>query len=33
MKLAENEHLTDLVEFALFTGMRRGEALELTWGA
>jgi integrase len=24
-------HLTDLVEFALFTGMRRGEVLGLTW--
>jgi hypothetical protein len=33
MKLAEDEHLTDLVEFALFTGMRRGEALETDLGA
>jgi integrase len=28
---SRNEHLTDLVEFALFTGMRRGEVLGLTW--
>ena len=28
---SRNEHLTDLVEFALFTGMRRGEVLALTW--
>jgi integrase len=28
---SRNAHLTDLVEFALFTGMRRGEVLELTW--
>ena len=28
---SRNEHLTDLVEFALFTGMRRGEVLGLKW--
>src|SRR4030095_879141 len=28
---SRNEHLTALVEFALFTGMRRGELLGLTW--
>ena len=28
---SRNEHLADLVEFALFTGMRRGEVLALTW--
>jgi len=28
---SRTEHLTDLVEFALFTGMRRGEVLGLTW--
>ncbi len=28
---SRNEHLADLVEFSLFTGMRRGEVLGLTW--
>ena len=28
---SRNEHLGDLVEFSLFTGMRRGEVLGLTW--
>jgi integrase len=28
---SRNDGLVDLVEFALFTGMRRGEALGLTW--
>jgi integrase len=28
---SRNEHLTDLVEFALFTGMRRSEVLGMTW--
>jgi integrase len=28
---SRNGHLIDLVEFALFTGMRRGEVLGLTW--
>jgi len=28
---SRNEHLADLVEFALFTGMRRGEVLGLIW--
>jgi integrase len=28
---SRNEHLTGLVEFALFTGMPRGEVLGLTW--
>lgn len=28
---SRNPDLTDLVEFALFTGLRRGEALGLTW--
>jgi integrase len=28
---SRNADLTDLVEFAMFTGLRRGEALRLTW--
>ena len=28
---SRNGDLTDLVEFALFTGLRRGEVLDLTW--
>jgi integrase len=28
---SRNGSLTDLVEFALFTGLRRGEVLDLTW--
>ena len=28
---SRNGDLTDLVEFALFTGLRRGEMLDLTW--
>jgi len=30
---SRNPHLNDLVEFALFTGLRRGEVLGLTWSA
>jgi integrase len=30
-RLSRNDDLTDLVELALFTGMRRGEVLGLTW--
>jgi hypothetical protein len=30
-EMARNGNLTDLVEFALFTGLRRGEVLDLTW--
>jgi integrase len=30
-RASRNEHLTDLVEFALFTGMRRSEVLGMTW--
>src|SRR5712691_9979583 len=29
---SRNGDLTDFVEFSLFTGLRRGEALGLTWG-
>jgi len=33
IRLEREPHLNDLVEFALFTGLRRGEVLGLTWSA